>query len=53
MKIKLLRLFIKNNKVIGSIGIEKYDILDNLIALGFLKGREIDFVLLKDYWKMV
>ncbi|MBR2825669.1 MAG: GNAT family N-acetyltransferase [Solobacterium sp.] len=38
-----------NNKVIGSIGIEMYD--EKLFPeLDSLKGREIGYVLSKDYW---
>ena len=59
--LKILKLFIKekktlaivsksNNKVIGSIGIELYKFEDKLTELHDLKGREIGYVLSKDYW---
>lgn len=38
-----------NNKVIGSIGIEKYNEKE-LDELSSLQGREIGYVLAKDYW---
>ena len=38
-----------NNKVIGSLGIEKYD-EENIRELDDLKAREIGYVLSKDYW---
>jgi len=40
---------VKNNKVIGSIGIELYD-EDELKEYNNLYGREIGYVLSKDYW---
>lgn len=40
----------KNNKVIGSLGIEKYGMEDKLTEFNGYKGREIGFVLAKDYW---
>ena len=39
-----------NNKVIGSLGIEKYGLEDKLTEFNNLKGREIGYVLSKDYW---
>lgn len=39
-----------NNKVIGSIGIEKYGLEDKLTEFNDYIGREIGFVLSKDYW---
>lgn len=55
---KILKMFIEekktfaivyNDKVIGSIGIEKYP-ENELLELEFKKGREIGYVLSKDYW---
>ena len=40
----------RNNKVIGSLGIEKYGSEDKLTEFTNYKGREIGFVLSKDYW---
>ncbi len=40
----------ENNKVIGSLGIEKYGMEDVLSEFFDYKGREIGFVLSKDYW---
>lgn len=40
----------ENNKVIGSLGIEKYDMEDKLDEFKKLYGREIGYVLHKDYW---
>lgn len=40
----------ENNKVIGSIGIEKYGREESLSEFFDYKGREIGFVLSKDYW---
>ncbi len=40
----------ENNKVIGSLGIEKYG-MENVLSEFFdYKGREIGFVLSKNYW---
>lgn len=39
-----------NNKVIGSIGIEKYKREESLTEFENYKGRELGFVLSKDYW---
>ena len=58
---QILEMFIKekktfavvlkeNNKVIGSIGIEKYGREESLSEFLDYKGREIGFVLSKDYW---
>lgn len=55
---EILELFIKekntfalvlNDKVIGSIGVDKYD-EEDLIKYKDLKGREIGCVLAKEYW---
>ena len=40
----------ENNKVIGSIGIEKYGREESLSEFFDYKGREIGFVLSKNYW---
>ena len=40
----------ENNKVIGSLGIEKYGSEDKLTEFIDYEGREIGFVLAKDYW---
>ena len=40
----------ENNKVIGSLGIEKYGAEDRLSEFFKYKGREIGYVLSKDYW---
>lgn len=40
----------ENNKVIGSLGIEKYGMEDKLDEFKYLYGREIGYVLRKDYW---
>ncbi len=39
-----------NNKVIGSLGVEKYGNEDKLTEFNQLLGREIGYVLSKDYW---
>ena len=39
-----------NNKVIGSIGVEKYGLEEKLTEFNGLYGREIGYVLSKDYW---
>ena len=39
-----------NNKVIGSLGIEKYSNEDKLTEFTNYIGREIGYVLSKDYW---
>ena len=43
-------VFKKNNKVIGSIGVEKYELEDELTEFNGYYGREIGYVLSKDYW---
>ena len=43
-------VFKKNNKVIGSLGVEKYDFEDKLTEFNGYYGREIGYVLSKDYW---
>lgn len=40
----------ENNKVIGSLGIKKYNMEDKLSELNNYIGREIGYVLSKDYW---
>ena len=40
----------ENNKVIGSVGIEFYGSEDKLTEFKNYKGREIGYVLSKDYW---
>ena len=40
----------KNNKVIGSIGVDKYGLEDKLTEFNGYFGREIGYVLSKDYW---
>lgn len=40
----------ENNKVIGSIGVEFYGSEDKLTEFNNYKGREIGYVLSKDYW---
>lgn len=40
----------ENNKVIGSLGIEKYGMEDALTEFFNYRGREIGYVLSKDYW---
>ena len=42
----------ENNKVIGSIGVEKYGLEGVLTEFYQLLGREIGYVLSKDYWGM-
>lgn len=60
---KILDLFIRedktfaivykeNRKVIGSIGVEKYGLEDKLTEFDGYYGREIGYVLSKDYWGM-
>lgn len=43
-------VFKENNKVIGSLGIEKYGMEDKLTEFNGYFGREIGYVLSKDYW---
>ena len=40
----------ENNKTIGSIGVEEYGAVDKLSEFFNYKGREIGYVLSKDYW---
>ena len=40
----------ENNKVIGSLGIERYGSEDKLTEFFDYQGREIGYVLSKDYW---
>lgn len=40
----------ENNKVIGSLGVEKYGMEDKLDEFKDLYGRSIGYVLSKDYW---
>ena len=40
----------ENNKVIGSLGIEKYGLEDKLTEFNDYNGREIGYVLAKPYW---
>lgn len=42
----------KNNKAIGSLGIELYKLEDKLSEFNNYYGREIGYVLNKDYWGM-
>ena len=42
----------ENNKVIGSLGVEKYGLEDKLTEFDGYYGREIGYVLSKDYWGM-
>lgn len=58
---EILEMFIKNdnvfaivyknnNKVIGSLGVEKYGLEEKLSEFEGYLGRELGFVLSKDYW---
>ena len=40
----------ENGKVIGSLGVEEYDLEDQLSEFFQYKGRSIGYVLSKDYW---
>ena len=40
----------QNNKVIGSLGVEEYDLEDELTEFSSYKGRSIGYVLGQDYW---
>ena len=40
----------ENNKVIGSLGVEEYGLEDKLTEFNDYYGREIGYVLSKDYW---
>lgn len=42
--------FKENNKVIGSVGVEEYGLENVLTEFSEYKGREIGYVLSKDYW---
>ena len=43
-------VFKENSKVIGSLGVEKYGLEDKLTEFNNYYGREIGYVLSKDYW---
>ena len=43
-------VFKENNKVIGSLGVEEYDLEDKLTEFFGYRGRSIGYVLSKDYW---
>ena len=43
-------VFKKNNKVIGSLGVEEFGLDDKLTEFNSYYGREIGYVLSKDYW---
>ena len=43
-------VFKKSNKVIGSLGVEKYGLEEKLTEFKSYYGREIGYVLSKDYW---
>ena len=43
-------VFKENGKVIGSLGVEKYELEDKLTEFDGYRGREIGYVLSKDYW---
>lgn len=40
----------QTGKVIGALGVEKYDMEDKLTEFDGYQGREIGYVLSKDYW---
>ena len=40
----------EKNKVIGSLGVEKYGLEDKLTEFDGYRGRELGFVLSKEYW---
>ena len=42
----------KNDKVIGSLGVEEYGMEEALTEFHAYKGREIGYVLSRDYWGM-
>ncbi len=42
--------FKENNKVIGTLGVEKYGLEDALTEFNDYYGREIGYALSKDYW---
>ena len=43
-------VFKQNNKVIGSLGVEEYGLEEKLTEFESYSGREIGYVLAKDYW---
>ena len=43
-------VFKENDKVIGSLGVEKYGLEDKLTEFNGYYGREIGYVLSRDYW---
>ena len=43
-------VFKESNKVIGSLGVEKYGLEDKLTEFDSYLGREIGYVLSKNYW---
>ncbi|MBO6286120.1 MAG: GNAT family N-acetyltransferase, partial [Bacilli bacterium] len=43
-------VFKENYKVIGSLGVEEYDLEDKLSEFFDYRGRSIGYVLSKDYW---
>ncbi|MBQ2069460.1 MAG: GNAT family N-acetyltransferase, partial [Bacilli bacterium] len=43
-------VFKENHKVIGSLGVEEYDLEDKLTEFFGYRGRSIGYVLSKDYW---
>ena len=45
-------VFKKNSKVIGSLGVEKYGLEEKLTEFDGYLGREIGYVLSRDYWGM-
>ena len=48
---KTFAIVIKNNnKLIGSLGVEKYGLEEKLTEFNSYYGREIGYVLSKDYW---
>ena len=49
-KRELAIVYKDNNKVIGSIGIKRYGLEDRLSEFFAYQGRELGYVLSKDYW---
>ena len=50
-KDKVFAICLKDSgKVIGSVGVEEYDLEDKLTEFNGYKGRKIGYVLSKDYW---
>ena len=43
-------MYKENNKVIGSLGVELYDLEEKLTEFYHYQGRSIGYVLSKDYW---